>query len=321
MTSAATPDPAPAPAPTLAPTPTGHTAYHLDEEQLGRFDRDGYLVLPGTITGDLLQRLRAAADRWIEHGRTVGDTPEQRDFGFADRPSGRVMFRIDYLHDKGEPASLELLGSPELLGIAESLHGVNFVPTYESMVFKDAGDGAPIAWHQDAVHPRRWRIVNIDVYLDESVAGHGALRVVPGSHRSVTDVCALADGHGWDVPGAVEVPLQAGDVLLHDVMLVHGSPPVEGGRLRRTLYYEFRAAEQVLAEGPWDRAWVERRLRLVPLALAEHARSRPGSPAFDWRPDPALRPRAVGDTEAELRVVHETHTPGSWCSAGDVALT
>lgn len=302
---------------TIATTATG--PYHLDTEQLARFDRDGYLVLPGRVTGDLLERLRAAADRWIERGRESGDAPGT-DVSFADRPSGRVMYRVDYLHDKGEPASLELLGSPEILGLAESLHGPSFVPTYESMVFKDAGDGAPIAWHQDAVHPRRWRIVNLDVYLDDSVAGRGALRVVPGSHRAVTDVCALAEEHGWEVPGAVEVPMRAGDVLLHDVMIVHGSPPVDGGRLRRTLYYEFRPAEQILAEGPWDAAWVTKRLRLLPLALAEHARARPDHPTFDWRPDPALRPQPEGDAAAELRVVHETHSPGSWCSAGDVPL-
>ena len=65
------------------------------------------------------------------------------------------MWRVDYIHDKGEPASLELLGSRAVLGIAESLAGPDFVPTYESMVLKAAGDGAPVPWHQDAVHRAR----------------------------------------------------------------------------------------------------------------------------------------------------------------------
>ena len=60
------------------------------------------------------------------------------------------MWRVDYIHDKGEAASLELLGSPAVLGIAESLAGPDFVPTYESLVVKKAGDGAPVPWHQDA---------------------------------------------------------------------------------------------------------------------------------------------------------------------------
>lgn len=297
------------------PTPVGRSAFHLTAEQLAEYDTNGFLVLPGRIPTDLLGRLRAASEQWMADG---ADSDGSDDWKFADRPSGRVMFRVDYLHAKGRSASLELLGSPELLGLAESLAGANFVPTYESMVFKAEGDGAPIDWHQDAVHPRSRRIVNIDVYLDDSVPGAGALRVLPGSHRAVADVCAVQHEHGWDVPGAVEVGLRAGDVLLHDVMVVHGSPPVRDARLRRTLYYEFRAAEQILAEGPWDAAWVDRRLRLLPLALEAHAAARPGAVQFDWRPDETLRPVLIGDRAAELRVVHETHSPGTYCSAGDV---
>jgi ectoine hydroxylase-related dioxygenase (phytanoyl-CoA dioxygenase family) len=55
------------------------------------------------------------------------------------------------------------------------------VPTYESMVFKQEGDGQEIPWRQDPMHPRRHRIFNFAVYLDASRTGAGALRVVPGS--------------------------------------------------------------------------------------------------------------------------------------------
>lgn len=293
--------------------------YHLTAEQIRFFDENGYLVLPGRIAGDLLTRLQAAASRWIEDGQAVHDDAEDHgDYSFAERPTGTVMFRVDYLHAKHEAASLELLGSPEMLGVAESLAGPNAVPTYESLVFKNAGDGAPIAWHQDAVHPRRHRIFNVDVYLDASRAGEGALRVVPGSHRGVEDVCALRDAYGWEPPGVVQVELEAGDVLLHDVMIVHGSEPVRHNPLRRTLYYEFRSAEQILSEGPWDRAWVDARMKLLPLALAEHARRRPDVEQFHWRVTDDLRPAPSADVETELRLVHLVSDPGSFCSAGDV---
>jgi hypothetical protein len=49
--------------------------------------------------------------------------------------------------------------------------------------------------------------------------------------------------------------MQPGDVLLHNVMVVHGSPQTVGKQLRRTIYYEFRPAEELLADGPWDQAW------------------------------------------------------------------
>jgi hypothetical protein len=186
------------------------------------------------------------------------------------------------------------------------------------MVFKNAGDGAPIHWHQDAVHPRTWRIYNVDIYLDDSRAGEGALRVVPGTHRGKADICALEEGHGWDIPGSTEVALSAGDVLIHDVMIVHGSPPVTGNALRRTIYYEFRAAEEIEAEGPWDREWIDARLRLMPLALRAHADAFPDRPTASWRPDERWRPLELDDTD--LRVLHNGGTPGSYCSAGSVSV-
>ncbi len=297
---------------------TGRSAragHLLAAEQVEQFDRDGFLVLRNRIGADLLDRLRAAAEKWVHEGHRRA--PENRgDWLFACRPSGEVMYRVDYIHAKGRPASLELLGSPAVLGIAESLAGRNFVPTYESMVFKSAGDGAPIPWHQDAVHSRSHRLFNIDVYLDASLRGQGALHVVPGSQKQRTDACAIAEEHGWQLPGAVEVEMAPGDVLVHDDMIVHGSPPAVGNALRRTIYFEFRAAEHILSEGPWTPEWMDARLRLIPVALAEHARRAAPQDRFDWRIDPALRPVPAADAATELRIAHEVHTPGEWCSAG-----
>jgi hypothetical protein len=292
--------------------------YHLTPEQIAFFDAHGYLVLRGRIPAPLLTRLQAAADAWIADGRAVDPAdPAAGDYQWATRGGARRMFRVDYLHGKGQPTSLELLGSPAVLGIAESLAGPNAVPTYESLVFKDTGDGAAIDWHQDAVHPRTHRIFNVDVYLDASRAGEGALRMAPGSHLAPVDVCQLQEEFGWDAPGVIQVELEPGDVLVHDVMLVHGSEAVTGNRMRRTIYYEFRAAEQILDEGPWDASWVDRRMRLIPLGLDHHARRFDGE-QFTWNVDERLRPAMGDDAEAELRIAHLVHSPGSYCSAGSV---
>ena len=296
------------------------TPHHLTAEQVATFDEQGYLVLKSRIPADLLLRLQDAAARWIETGRTSAASGHpDPDYVFAQRSGCRVMFRIDYLHCKSEPASLELLGSPAVLGIAESLAGANFVPTYESLVFKDEGDGAAIDWHQDAVHPRNHRIFNVDVYLDAARPGEGSLRVAPGSHTRPVDVCQLAEEYGWDAPGVVQTELEPGDVLVHDVMVVHGSEAVTNNRLRRTIYYEFRPAEQIIAEGPWSAEWVDQRMRLIPLALAADARRHPGDGGFAWNPDDRFRPEVGDDAEAELRIAHRVHSRGSYCSAGSVA--
>lgn len=294
----------------LTPGQAGHL---LRTEQVEFFDEHGYLVLRGRVTGKLLARAQEAAEYWIAAGYRAQDTA---DYGFAERPGGRVMFRVNYLHAKDHPGSLELLGSPAILGIAESLAGADFVPTYESLVFKEAGDGAAVAWHQDAVHERHFRDFNVGVYLDPSRAGAGALRVVPRSQLAAIDACAVAEEFGWDIPGAIEVELEAGDVLVHDVMVVHGSPPVRGCPRRRTLYYAFHPAQQILRHGPWDREFVDARLRLVPLALAAYSKQFPDAAQYEWRAPEAIRPRMTGSATADLRIAHAVHYPGSYCHPG-----
>ena len=310
--------PAIAPATPFPPPAAPRTPYHLSHEQVQFFDENGYLILRQWIPPQLLGRLRAAADAWVEHGLSATpDDPLFEDFRWKDGPNGRIFYAVGYVHNMGEPASLELLGSPQVLAVAESLCGPNFVPTYESMVFKMTGEGAPIHWHQDACHPRHYRIYNYDVYLDASRSGAGPLRVVPRSQIQRVDVCRLDDNHGWNPPGVMEVEMDPGDVLLHDVMVVHGSEPVTGKALRRTIYYEFRAAEEILDDGPWDRDWIDRRLRLLPLALRRHHEAFPESEQYDWRIADEFRPHPGANEAKELRVAHLKNMAGSYCSAGD----
>lgn len=295
--------------------------YHLTPEQVSFFDQNGYLILRNWIPADLLKRLQEAGDGWIEQGWSQGPVENKRwdeDYAFRDMDGKKVMYRVNYLHDKGYSASLELLGAPQVLAVAESLCGVNFVPTYESMVFKQEEDGAAIRWHQDAIHPRRWRIFNYDVYLDASRSGAGALLVIPGTQNEKQPFCNIENTHGWDVPDAIEVVMAPGDVLLHDVMVAHGSPETHGNALRRTLYYEFRAAEQIIEEGPWDREWIDRRMRLLPVAQRRHQQAFPEKEPFQWKADAQLRPQVSGDDAVELKVAHLVHTPAEFCSAGSV---
>jgi hypothetical protein len=95
-------------APPASPPPL--SPFHLTPEQVQFFDDHGYLILRNWVTGDLLTRLQEAGQRWIERG--LADGGANTDHLFAQREVGRVMWRVDYVHDKGEPVSLELLGSP-----------------------------------------------------------------------------------------------------------------------------------------------------------------------------------------------------------------
>lgn len=314
---------APHPTETTNARTTLASPYHLTEDQIRSFDEHGYLLLRKRVQGDLLARMQEAGRKWIELGQAAKTSPDpiydvlnRDDFRFAKRSNGRsVFFRVDYLHNKLNPDSLVLLGSPEVLGVAESLNGPNFVPTYESMVFKMPGDGEIIPWHQDAWSERQHRTWNYDLYLDHSRKEAGALRVLPRSQRQKHDACKAAETYGWEHPDIITVEMEPGDVLIHDTMVLHGSPATAGGDLRRTIYYEFRSAEQILAEGPWGPEWIDQRLRLIPLALERHAEAYPDSAQFQWNVSAEFRPAPAISEAEELRVAHIQHSPGAYCSA------
>lgn len=82
-------------------------------------------------------------------------------------------------------------------------------------------------------------ILNVDLHLDDSDAFNG-LWAIPGS-RHWSPETAAAEVARRNTAGtfvsdcAVVIPMDAGDVVLHDIGTLHGSPP-STGPLRRVVY-------------------------------------------------------------------------------------
>jgi len=55
---------------------------------------------------------------------------------------------------------------------------------------------------------------------------------------------------GFKTSGAVPVEVGPGDVILHNILVLHGSKPSKSPKLRRTVYFEYRAIAQELKMGP-----------------------------------------------------------------------
>ncbi len=291
---------------------------YLTREQCEQFDREGFLVIPQAIGPALLRRLRAAADAWIKQGlaaHAAGHHPAG--YAITEQKGRRYVLRINNLHHQGRPESLEALGSASVMGIAQSLCGPNAITTYESLMVKQAGNRQAVPWHQDVLHPRRSRVVTMGLYLDDSLAGEGgALRVIPRTQHERQDICAVARNGG---AGAIDVAATAGDIVVHDSMLVHCSPLVANGAIRRTLYFEFRDGDRVAADGPWTLDWVRVRLRLVPLALRRHAQAFPDAAPADWNASQEFRSEPLATEAEELAFIDArrgTSKAGNFCLEG-----
>ncbi len=143
----------------------------------------------------------------------------------------------------------ELTRHPKILDAVETILGPNLLVWSSSFFTKEATDPAYVSWHQDSTY---WGLSSPDVvtawvgFTDSNVS-NGCMQVIPGTHLKDQlphqDTFAqnnlLTRGQEVAVevnPGAaVDVVLQAGEMSLHHVRLVHGSPP-NGSNDRRFGY-------------------------------------------------------------------------------------
>lgn len=242
----------------------------LSKERMEAFRRDGYLKLPGAVGDEEVHALRALVDDLTAR---VSSLPEDKQVDFhrgalfgESIGRGPELCRLEYTFDK-DALFLVALGNPEVLNVAASLQDGPVVVTWEDMVLKMPGSGHDVPIHQDSDYQSvRGVVFSLGIYLDAS--HHDPLLVYPGTHRigplSEDEVGAWLASHSEQ---PVAVSAEPGDVVVHNVRVLHGSGCNAGPTPRRVLYFEFRAVDQVLHDSPWGADWLARRLPYIPLAM------------------------------------------------------
>lgn len=272
----------------------------ISAEQADFFHDKGYLVLPGVLADGELRALRSDMDELTDLGRaTVRDDP---DFMYAPgEKTGRpILRRIEYVIDKSEACRV-LLGHPFILRSVERLVGKDLLPTWDSMVLKLPGEGIAVPWHRDAGTEFQGDtpVFNVDFYLDAADEST-CVWVYPGSHRwPMEEVERVTKREGFSTEGAIPVPMQPGDVLLHNILVLHGSPTNTSGNLRRVLYYEFRTAHVEDTVGPHGPAYIPLKQRVL-LSCLEKRAACPyavGETPFVYDPPAPYAPEWAAGTE------------------------
>ena len=147
-----------------------------------------------------------------------------------------------------------------------------------------------------------------DFYLDDADRDT-CIWVVPGSHRwsDARTAAAIAERNrdGFSTRGAEPMPLRAGDVLFHNVRLLHGSPPNVADKLRRVVYYTFHTVHVEWQHGPHTHDYIAAKQKVLRACLRER-RTMPYAAAeagFDYRPPTAhdKGPLADGESLATFR--------------------
>jgi hypothetical protein len=133
----------------------------------------------------------------------------------------------------------ELVRRSAILDAVEDLHGPDLLCWTTNFFIKEAADPAFVSWHQDSTY---WglstpNVVTAWVAFTPATEANGAMEYIPGSHKldqtPHRDTFAKHNllTRGQEVMVEVDrsqrriITLHPGEMSLHHVRLVHGSPP------------------------------------------------------------------------------------------------
>ncbi|WP_125557246.1 phytanoyl-CoA dioxygenase family protein [Pseudoalteromonas rubra] len=232
----------------------------IEKEKLSFYEQNGFVRFEQALSQDLLARLRDLSVRLEDSAKADLAKGALRNQYFLSMESDEPkLFRYnDLLFDDPELV-LELLASPTMMAICEKMVGLGCVPMQLDLVYKYPHPHPHIAWHHGAPHPRNYPYLNVGVYLDDADLDDGCLRYVPDTQHKVLDIYELSSQHGWDIPGVVQQPAKAGDILVQDMMILHSSEPKRSEGPRRTIYIELRPVEGIAESAMQTAQWAELR--------------------------------------------------------------
>jgi non-heme Fe2+,alpha-ketoglutarate-dependent halogenase len=203
-----------------------------------------------TLMTDLGRRY--AVDGYVANIRVADDATVlryRRQFDEVEAREGRVKCQRG-LYDPHFtiPFVWELASNPHVLDAVEAVIGPDILVMASHFFCKYGPTEAFVAWHQDLTYWGLAPAVAVSAWyaVDDSDEGNGCLQVIPGTHTggirahgTSPDPTANLLSINQQVPvtpeeerRVVNVQLKAGEISLHDGLLVHGSRPNRSLRRR-----------------------------------------------------------------------------------------
>jgi ectoine hydroxylase len=257
----------------------------LNEKQIARFQRDGYLIFPELFSKAEIAALRAETARLSNlETETV----------IRERTGGvRSIFRVHENDGATRSAAFHaLVRTPRVLRPTMQALGSDQVYVYHTKInTKPAIEGTVWMWHQDYGSWQRDGCPRPDmgtfaVMMTDSVEMNGALYVIPGSHQRGRIEPYYDESTSykfWAVPknevmkvlkeSAAPQPIvgPAGTAVLFHCNLLHASGHNLSAEDRWHIYISFNSCANAPRFGPHSRPdWVVSR-NTKPLALEKDA--------------------------------------------------
>ena len=217
----------------------------------------------------------------------------------ADAPKEVVYLILGTL--QFSEACLRVYGHPDLLAVAASINGDDFVPFTEALFIKEPGLGASVAWHQDGV--THWNKpdwdegthgFNMMAQLYGCTAANGVW-VVPGSHKlgHIDIKTWVASAGTVRLPEAVPIICKPGDVAITNRQTLHGSfantskdwrVTVNQGFHRRRSVLDVEAGGLHAARAVYTAGRIAERARLIGYGIDARRQRFPDETPYVYKP-------------------------------------
>ncbi len=263
-----------------------------DDSWRAQLERDGFVHIPRVLP---MEEVSALA---LLSLRSVDDYSESEDL---IRTAGGVPLKLTYPLDKYSEF-LSVLGRREISDIVDRLlPKADSVLTWEDVLIKMPLVGEGVGAHQDiGLDPTRETIFSLGISLHDD--SNNPVYFLPGSHRLGPLTSNAVSAIRRDCkPQFVPVISQPGDVVIHNVHVLHYSEPNPSEKPRATWYLEFRSMASLLERGPWSADWTHHRR-----AIWVHARKAAGDDSEEERDEVMEYLASLQNGQSPFRVPHVT---------------
>ena len=197
-----------------------------------QYNRDGFAIVPGFLTGSRLSELQARLDDYIRS--MVPTLPPECAF-YQDRARPETLKQLQFL--ERDPWFAAYCEDPAWRGLAETLIGEEAHCQSPEWFNKPPGVEHPTPPHQDNYYFNLTppHVLTIWLALDPVDEENGCLRYVAGSHREGFRTHARSNVLGFsqgitdysasDEAREVLIRLQPGDAAVHHGMTIHRADP------------------------------------------------------------------------------------------------
>lgn len=241
----------------------------LTPDQVAFYHEHGYLHIPCVFDPELTEQLRNDLDWMIQVWANVGvgwTGPWRKQLMDIETEAKSKLIAMHDLHFYSEPwmrcvtqANLTHMMA-QLLADPDELRDAQHTPVelhHSTMHVKPSETGHPFPMHQDNAfyEHRDNRFIDVLVHLDDTSHENGEIRFIDGSHRlgylphikRYTDedgqekACTPhLDQNTYRLQDTVAVPAKAGDVVIFNILTIHGSHINQTNQLRRMVRVGYR---------------------------------------------------------------------------------